>query len=99
MFPSSSNQSFKSRLFLGGAVLTGFGSLLAMLGLAMGSVAVIEAGRRWQRRTEMSPAELAKHVIGTAQIATTAGAQAWRAPMPDQGRRVAPSDGRVQPVP
>ena len=61
MFPSSSNQqSFKSLLFLGGAVLTGFGSLLAMLGLAMGSVAVTKpvgdgnAARRCRPRSSRS---------------------------------------------
>jgi hypothetical protein len=89
---------FNSRLFLGGAVLAAVGSLFVSVGLALGSAALLEAARRWQRGTEMSPAQLARHAIGVAQVATTAGTQAWQAPMPDGRRRVMSGDGRIQPV-
>lgn len=92
------DQGFNSRLFLGGAVLAAAGSALVSVGLALGSAALLDAARRWQRGTEMSPAQLARHAIGVAQVATTAGAQAWQAPMPDGRRRVAAGDGRIQPV-
>ena len=50
-------------------MLTGVGGVLATLGMTLGSAAVIGAGRRWQQRTEMTPAQLAKHAIDTAQVA------------------------------
>lgn len=98
MSANSSDRRFDTRLFLAGAVLTALGSALAAIGLAVGSVAVIEAGRRWQRSTEMTPAQLARHALGTAQAARSAGAQAWRAPMPEPRTEVPSSDSRRQPV-
>jgi hypothetical protein len=95
MSANTPDRRFDSRLFLGGAVLAALGSALAAIGVALGSVAVIEAARRWQRSTEMTPAQLAKHALGTAQVARSAGAQAWRAPMPEPRRS---PDGRRQPV-
>ena len=92
------DRRFDTRLFLAGAVLTALGGALTAIGLAVGSVAVIEAGRRWQRSTEMTPAQLAKHALGTAQAARSAGAEAWRAPMPAPRPAVSSSDGRRQPV-
>ncbi|NMO89513.1 hypothetical protein [Actinomycetospora sp. TBRC 11914] len=99
MSENSSDRRFDTRLFLGGAVLTALGSLLATLGVALGSVAVVQAGRRWQQGTEMTPAQLARHALGSAQAATTAGAQAWRAPRDGARLGVASPDGRPQPVP
>ncbi|MDD7940132.1 hypothetical protein PHK61_17050 [Actinomycetospora lutea] len=92
------DHGFNSRLFLGGAVLTAVGSLVASVGLGLSSVALLEAVRRWQRGTEMSPGQLARHALGVAQVATSAGAQAWQAPMPDGRRAVGAGDGRAQPV-
>jgi len=86
-----------TRLLMGGAVLTGIGGTIATLGLALGSAAVIGAGRRWQQRTEMTPAQLAKHAIGAAQAATNAGYGAWRAPAPIPAQRSS-SDRVVTPV-
>jgi hypothetical protein len=102
----SSNQSaqpFNTRLLLSGAVLTAVGGTIATLGLALGSAAVLGAGRRWQQRTEMTPAQLAKHAFGAAQTATNAGLGAWRGPAPvvpaqSVGTRRASTDGAGIPV-
>jgi hypothetical protein len=86
-----------TRLLMGGVVLTGVGSAIATLGLALGSAAVIGAGRRWQQRTEMTPAQLAKHAIGAAQAATNAGYGAWRGPLAVPAQRSS-SERAVSPV-
>src|SRR4051812_25162764 len=81
----SSNHSeplLNTRLLMGGAVLTGVGGMLATVGLTLGSAAVVGAGRRWQQRTEMTPAQLAKHAFDAAVAARTAAVGAWRGPMP-----------------
>jgi hypothetical protein len=89
------DQPFNTRLLLSGAVLAGIGGVLAALGLSLGSAAVVGAGRRWQQRTEMTPAQLAKHAFDSAQVARTAGMGAWRDPMPV---RETSTDGAVTPV-
>ena len=98
MAPRPPDRRFNSRLFLGGAVLAAVGSLLVSTGLTLGSAALLDAARRWQRGTEMSPGQLARHAIGVAQAATNAGAQAWQAPMPHGRRPVAAGDGHAAPV-
>ncbi len=90
MSSNSSDQPFNTRLLMSGAALTGIGGTIAALGLGLASAAVVGAGRRWQQRTEMTPAQLAKHALGAAQIATNAGYGAWRG---------SPSVGTGQPVP
>jgi len=72
------DQPFNTRLLMSGAVLAGIGGSVAALGLGLASAAVVGAGRRWQQRSEMTPAQLAKHALGAAQIATNAGYGAWR---------------------
>jgi hypothetical protein len=89
------DQLINTRLLWSGAVLTGVGSVLATIGMTLGSAAVIGAGRRWQQRTEMTPAQLAKHALDSAQVARSAGVGAWRAPMPEAARRT-PDDGAVR---
>jgi hypothetical protein len=85
-----SDQLVNTRLLLSGAALTGIGGSIAALGLGLASAAIVGAGRRWQQRTEMTPAQLAKHAFSAAQIATNAGYGAWRG---------SPSVGTGQPVP
>jgi hypothetical protein len=91
------NQPLNTNLLISGAVLTGIGGLLTGLGLTLGSAAVVGAGRRWQQRTEMTTAQLAKHAFGAARTATTAGVGAWRGPMPVGAVRVS-TDGAATPV-
>ncbi|HEY2195691.1 MAG TPA: hypothetical protein VGH76_25775 [Actinomycetospora sp.] len=98
---NQSNQPVNTRLLISGAVLTGLGGMLATLGLALGSSALVGAARRWQQRTEMTPAQLAKHAYGAAQIARTAGVGAWRDPITagqSVGARRASADGAGIPV-
>ncbi|MCD2195430.1 hypothetical protein LQ327_18835 [Actinomycetospora endophytica] len=82
MSSTQSDRPVNTRLLLSGAVLTGVGGTLAAAGLACVSAAVIGAGRRWQQRTEMTPAQLARHAYGAAQTARSAGLGAWRDPLP-----------------
>ena len=84
------DQLVNTRLLMGGALLTAVGGAVATLGLGIAGAAVVGAGRRWQQRSEMTPAQLAKHALGAAQIATNAGYGAWRSPV---------SVGAQQPVP
>jgi hypothetical protein len=77
-----SNRLLNTRLLASGAVLAGAGGMLATAGLTLGSVAVLGAARRWQQRTEMTPAQLARHALGAATVATSSGVRAWRGPMP-----------------
>jgi hypothetical protein len=88
---SQSNQLVNTHLLLSGAVLTGVGGTVAALGLGLASAAVIGAGRRWQQRTEMTPAQLAKHAVGAAQIASKAGYGAWRGPLSSGARPPVPA--------
>jgi hypothetical protein len=98
-----SDQPVNTRLLLSGAVLTGVGGTVAALGLTCVSAAVIGAGRRWQQRTEMTPAQLARHAYGAARVARTAGVGAWRDPLPATARPTIPrqstTDGAALPVP
>src|SRR4051794_34443081 len=100
---SQSNQLVNTHLLLSGAVLAGVGGTIAALGLGLASAAVVGAGRRWQQRTEMTSAQLAKHAVSAAQIATKAGYGAWREPLSSGARPPVPAprsstDGAGIPV-
>ncbi len=60
------------------AVLVGIGSLLGVAGVSVGCVAVIGACRRWYRRADLSPQELARLKWEQARAAASAGAGAWQ---------------------
>jgi hypothetical protein len=47
-------------------------------GLALGAAAVVGAGRRWYRRADLTPQQLAKLKWEQARAAAGAGAGAWR---------------------
>ena len=101
MSQNHSTQTVSTRLLISGAVLTGIGSVIATLGLALGSAAVFGAARRWQQRTEMTPAQLAKHAYGAARTAQAAGVGAWRDPAAARapiGTRRSATDGAGVPV-
>ncbi len=97
MSPYSSSRPVNTRLLASGAVLVGLGGTLTAVGLTLGSAAVVGAARRWQQGTEMTPAQLAKHAFGAAQVATTSGFQAWRGPMAVAAQAVR-TDGARTPV-
>jgi hypothetical protein len=59
-------------------VLIGIGSAVAMIGVAVGSSALLAATRRWVDQLETPPTEVARRSWEQAKAATTAGADAWR---------------------
>lgn len=70
------------RLLAAGAVLTGTGALLALIGTAIAGTALATAGRDWVQKLETPPTELATRALRQAkavsQAASHAGADAWR---------------------
>ncbi|MFC1411741.1 hypothetical protein ACEZCY_21010 [Streptacidiphilus sp. N1-12] len=70
------------RLLAAGAVLTGSGALLALVGTAIAGTALATAGRGWVQNLETPPSELATRALRQAraasQAASQAGADAWR---------------------
>jgi hypothetical protein len=75
---SQAGPQFNTRLLLGGVLLMGIGGVIGLAGLALGSSAVLAAGRRWVRQMEVPPSELAKIKWAQARAATAAGVGAWR---------------------
>lgn len=71
------------RLLAAGAVLTGTGALLALVGTAIAATALATAGRGWVQNLETPPTELATRALRQAravsQAAGQAGVDAWRA--------------------
>ena len=98
------DQPINTRLLMSGAVVTGIGGTVVALGLGLASAAVVGAGRRWQQRTEMTPAQLTMHAVRAAQAATNAGYGAWRGPAAAVRSSTVPAqrvpvDGTAVPVP
>jgi hypothetical protein len=60
------------------ALLMGVGGLVGAAGLLVGCGAVVGACRRWYRRADMAPHELARLKWEQAKAAAGAGAGAWR---------------------
>lgn len=70
------------RLIMAATVLVGVGGALAFAGMAIGSGAVLAAGRRWMQRNEVHPRDLAMQTWRQTKEASRAGAQAWRSAAP-----------------
>ena len=70
------------QLLAAGAVLTGTGALLALVGTAIGCAALATAGRGWVQSLETPPSERASRALHQAKsaslAASRAGAEAWR---------------------
>lgn len=71
-------QDLHRGLLVGAAALVVAGGVLGAAGLALGAAAVVVAGRRWYRRADMAPDQLAKLKWEQARAAVGAGAGAWR---------------------
>jgi hypothetical protein len=69
-------------LLIGAVVLLSVGALAGMSGSLLIGAAVLKATRRWMRRSELPPADLAKLKWSQARAAAGAGAGAWRAAEP-----------------
>ncbi|MFD1531561.1 hypothetical protein [Pseudonocardia aurantiaca] len=71
-------QDLNRELLIGGAVMLAVASLAGMAGFAMVGAAVIAASRRWYRRADLAPQQLANLKWQQAKAAMGAGAGAWR---------------------
>ncbi|HEX9337434.1 MAG TPA: hypothetical protein VF892_16180 [Pseudonocardiaceae bacterium] len=65
-------------MFIAAVVMVLVGTAVGTAGLAVAGAAVIASGRRWSRRVEMSPYDLAKLKLGQAKAAAGVVADAWR---------------------
>lgn len=71
-------QDLHRGLFITAAILALVSAVLGMAGAAMAGIAVVSTGRRWSRRVEMSPGDLAKLKWSQAKAAAGAVPAAWR---------------------
>jgi hypothetical protein len=60
------------------AVLIGIGGVLGLVGLSVGSAALVGGWRRWYRRVDLAPQELARLKWEQARAAAGAGVGAWQ---------------------
>jgi membrane protein implicated in regulation of membrane protease activity len=65
-------------MLVAAAALVVVGGVLAAAGFALSAAAVVVAGRRWYRRADLTPNQLAKLKWEQARAAAGAGAAAWR---------------------
>jgi hypothetical protein len=63
---------------IAGFALVAIGSLISLIGLAVGATAVSIATRRWLMAQDQPPSAAIKQKIGQATAATAAGAKAWQ---------------------
>ncbi|HEX5119789.1 MAG TPA: hypothetical protein VFW65_31780 [Pseudonocardiaceae bacterium] len=73
-----SAQDMHRGLFIAAVVMVLAGTTVGAAGLAVAGIAVISSGRRWSRRVEMSPSDLAKLKWVQARASVGAVADAWR---------------------
>ena len=71
-------QDINRTTVLAAVLLMAIGALLGLAGIAVGSAAVMGACRRWYRRVDLPPNELARLKWEQAKAAAGAGAGAWR---------------------
>jgi hypothetical protein len=89
----SNGPQLKTAPLVTGAALVGAGTLLALVGLAVGGGHLIEAVSKWINEMETSPSEQAKVKWAQAKAAMAAGAAAWQdgqqqqQPIPAQASR------------
>ena len=71
-------QDLPRELLAVAAVLIGVSSALGLAGLGVGAAAVATACRRWYRRADLTPRELARLKWEQAKAVAGAGSGAWR---------------------
>jgi len=69
---------FKSSPLITGAALVGAGTMIALVGLAVGGSHLLAATRRWIQAMEVPPSEVAGLKWRQARTAAVAGSAAWR---------------------
>lgn len=75
---TTNRPQFETAPLVTGAVLVGAGTLIAMVGLAIGGGHLLSATRRWINELETPPSELARQKWVQAKAAYAAGASAWQ---------------------
>ena len=69
---------FRTRPLITGAALVGAGTMVALVGLAVGGSHLLSATRRWIQAMEVPPSEVARLKWVQARTAAVAGTAAWR---------------------
>ncbi len=78
MSDAQKGPQFDSAPLITGAALVGAGTLIAMVGLAIGGGHLVAATRRWVKEMEVPPSELARQKWAQARTAVEAGTSAWQ---------------------
>ena len=73
---------FRTGPLITGAALVGAGTMVALVGLAIGGSHLFWATRRWIQAMEVPPSEVARLKWMQARTAAVAGSAAWRNGMP-----------------
>ena len=74
----TSESLFNTGMIKAGAAVTGSGLMVAAVGMALTSVAVIRGAMAWSRQRDVSPAAMAAARLDRARHASVAGVHAWR---------------------
>jgi hypothetical protein len=69
---------FRTGPLITGAALVGAGTMVALVGLAVGGSHLFAATRRWIQAMEVPPSEVARLKWTQARTAAVAGTAAWR---------------------
>ena len=73
-----SGPQFRTAPLIVSAAMVGVGTMIVLVGLAVGGGHLLSATRRWVNEMEVPPSELAKIKWTQAKAAVSAGAQAWQ---------------------
>ena len=73
---------FRTGPLITGAVLVGAGTMVALVGLAVGGSHLLAATRRWIQAMDVPPSEVARLKWVQARTAAVAGSAAWRNGVP-----------------
>ena len=74
----SGGPQFQAAPLITSAALVGAGTLIVLVGVAVGGGHLVSATRKWVNEMEVPPSELARAKWGQARAAMSAGAQAWQ---------------------
>jgi hypothetical protein len=74
----SGGPQFQTAPLIVSAAMVGVGTMIVLVGLAVGGGHLLSATRRWVNEMEVPPSELAKIKWTQAKAAVSAGTQAWQ---------------------
>ena len=74
----SSGPQFQTAPLIVSAAMVGVGTMIVLVGLAVGGGHLLSVTRRWVNEMEVPPSELARIKWTQAKAAMSAGAQAWQ---------------------